>query len=278
MHAAAAHHDRARIVDQSRISSHQRAWHRDLHEISAVKVERDLLARAHRKPAQGHGDRPRIAHRSAEQRDIGALTRADVARVGYGFGGPIALEIQPPGHEVRIGDIQRAGDKAAAGLHRTGAGDGDTIGVHKVNRPVRGDLTRYGRCGIASHAVQRGAAGVGEVEIHAVARANREVLPVDDRVLASLVDGGASTIRGDAGAARGHGSAHRQGAGMRGRDDAKPGADQTAAGQQGFAHPAAQTPDLAHARLAHVPCPICLGHHRHPCRGAGCFHPHAPNQ
>src|SRR3546814_13558820 len=62
------------------------------------------------------------------------------------------------------------------------------VGIDQEDVAIGIEVAEDVRCRIAQHPVDRDAGGTGLVEVDRVAVADRERLPVDDRVLRTLVD------------------------------------------------------------------------------------------
>ena len=52
----------------------------------------------------------------------------------------MAGKVELAGHEISIGDIERARHETTPGGDAASRGDGDAIRIDEVNRAVRGDL------------------------------------------------------------------------------------------------------------------------------------------
>ncbi len=152
----------------------------------AVEVQRDLAPRRHRHRAERRGDHPVVPHRFAEQRDIAALPCSDPPLIDDGGRGR-AGEVVLPGHEIRIGDVERRGDEPAD-IDLRAPGEQHARRIDDEDLPGRvdgaGDHARL----ITGDAIEGDRAGARLVEVDRLLRADGEALPVDDRLVGGLVD------------------------------------------------------------------------------------------
>src|SRR5262249_45584380 len=101
---------------------------------------------------------------------------------------PNNLEIVAAGHEIAVLDVVRRRQEASGVDHGAGA-EQDAVAVDEEDAAVRAQVTQDLRGPEPSdHAIERDRPAVGLVEAHALVHADVERVPVDDRVLARLVD------------------------------------------------------------------------------------------
>ncbi len=163
---------------------------READQAVALHVERDLRAGGER-----HGAEPRLDHAAiggvvAGEHDVAAVAGADQAFIddrGAGRRAGIAAEDVAPGEEIVVADVQRGGDQAADVEARRGTEE-DALRIDQEHAAV-GRQAAEDRRGIAADdAVEHHRAAAGLHELHAVALADREALPVDDGLVAALGD------------------------------------------------------------------------------------------
>ena len=183
-HAAPIGLDQAAIVDQR---AHGAPVHRHVQQAVAGHVQRDGIAGRQRHRAQARADRAFVRHIGAQQGHI-AARRADRALVQH-LARAIAAELVLARHEVAVGNVQGRCHQARR-VHGRALAEQHAIRVDDEDLAIRRQIAEYRRAIAAQHAVQRHRIAVGLLELHRFALADIELRPVDDGVLAALVDHG----------------------------------------------------------------------------------------
>ncbi len=115
-----------------------------------------------------------------QQRAAGGLQRAFVAQLaGRAFG----VELQPPGGEVLVADVQCRGDQPR-GVDLGACAEQHAVRVDQEHAPVGDQIAQYLRRILPDHAVEYGGGRVRLDEAGGFARLDGELLPVDDGAVA----------------------------------------------------------------------------------------------
>ena len=181
-----------------------------LQKAVARKIECGDLARVQCDSAKRHSDGAGIADITAQQSRKPAAAYRDRPRVRHQRRGAVPLERHRAAHEIAVSYIQRRGDKAPTQIDRSCCRDRYAVGVDQINLPFAGDLTSNSAGGIARHAVEDRRAGSRLDEPHCIARAHRKAVPVDDRAVTGLGNGGGCAVCHNARAAGCHTPTLRQ--------------------------------------------------------------------
>ena len=161
-----------------------------LHELVAVEVEVERVAGGEGDRAERRRDGAGVAHARCDQRGEAAVRRRDGAHVDDRGVGPAGdVEVEAPRNEVLVADVARCGEEARRGDHRAGAED-DAVGVDHEDLAVRVERAEdLARALLADDAVQRDRVRARLDEGGLLADADIEQIPVDDRLVAELIDG-----------------------------------------------------------------------------------------
>ena len=115
-----------------------------------------------------------------QQRAAGGLQRAFVAQLaGRAFG----VELQAPGGEVLVADVQRRGDQPC-GVDLGAGAEQHAVRVDQEHAPVGDQVAQYLRRILPDHAVEHGGGRVRLDEAGGFTRLDGELLPVDDGAVA----------------------------------------------------------------------------------------------
>ena len=246
---------------------HQRgdAGRIDLHAQQPVvrEIEGHRITSGHRHRAQARLQHSFVAHLRREQGHVATIDGADLALVEHAGGAAVAAELEAPGKEVGIAELQRAGSDAAHVHARAGA-EGDAIRVDQhhlaVGAQAAEDRRRIGR----GHAVERDRGGAWLLEIDVRVGADVKRVPVQDRLRTALRHVHARAALVDARLAGHHLAAGRQcvdGRGLR------------ACGHRGAGHPGQQHRTQQGTRRARTAFAASAGVFGHGDKGAAGFVP-----
>ena len=200
-HSAAVGLHQAAVLHQC---THCALIHRHVEQPVAGHVKRDGLARRQRHRAQPRIDRAFVRNVSAQQGHI-AARGGEVALIQH-LATAVAGKLVTAGHEIGIGNIERGRHQACRVDRRTLA-EQDAVRVDDEHFTVGRHIAEDGRCITAEHAVQGDRVAVRLDKLHRFALADIERAPVDDGVLAGLVDHGGAGRAVDLGLARDDGAA-----------------------------------------------------------------------
>ena len=190
----------------------------------------DLLAGGQHDVAVGRVEDAAVGHVRRDQVDASAGRGSDGPLIFDRAGKRPAAEVDFPGPEIAVRDVERGGDQAVD-VDRGGGADEDALLVDQVNPAVGLEGSVDGARVVAYDPVQDGARGGGLDETRELAARNGEVLPVDDRPVA-VGDGKGLPLGGEAGLSADHLRPERVGNRRLGDQDPQ---------QQGRAEPHPQT-------------------------------------
>ena len=191
--------DQAAVLHQR---VHRALIHAHLEQAVASHVQRDGVARRECHCAQLGGNHTVVAHIGTQQRHVAAIGGVDRALVVHPTGAR-AVELVAAGHEVTVGHVQ-AGGHQATHIDRCALAKQDTVRVHQEHLTVGAQAAQNAGRVRAQYPVQGHRAAGGLHKLHGLTGGDAETLPVDDRVLAELMDGGAARPVADGGGTSGH--------------------------------------------------------------------------
>ena len=202
-HAAAIGLDQAAILHQR---AHRPLVHRHVQQAVAGHVQRDGAARCQRHRTEARLDRAFVRHIGAQQGHI-AARRADRPLVQH-LAGAVAGKFVIARHEIGVIDIERGGHQPGR-VHGRTLAEQDAVRVDDKHLAVGRQIAQDGRAVIAQHPVQGHRIAIGLHELHRLALVDIEVGPIDNRVLAALIDHRRAGRAGNVRLARHHRSACR---------------------------------------------------------------------
>ena len=154
----------------------------------AFDVDQHVVGCCHADAPAGGFDAAAVGDRGCDQRH-GAAMGGDAALVDHGATGKVAVtgQVDAPGQEVAVGQAQ-AGRQQAAHVDARPGPEHHAIGVDQVDPAVGLHLPQDGAGVVADDSVEQGGGGRGLDDLHPLAGADGKALPVDDRLVAALVD------------------------------------------------------------------------------------------
>ena len=179
-HAATVRRNPPRHADRAAVCRQ-----RDLEETVTGQIERRAAPRGQRNAPERGEDQPGIVDRAADQRRIAA--RYDRNRPGIAHPPRLAGDDDIAAHEGIVRHVERRGDEPRR-ADAAGGGDLDSVGIDQKHLAVGVERAGDRRAGVTGHAVEQHRLAAWLDDIDAVARADRERLPVDDRAIAALAD------------------------------------------------------------------------------------------
>ena len=133
-------------------------------------------------PAIDDLQHPAVLDLRRNQHDLAVGAGFEVTLVTDRPGPGIAGELQLAGQEVRVGQVQRAGDER--GRVHPGAGTKhDAVGIDEEYPAIAQELTQDRRGRLTDHAIEHRARGAGLDEAGGLVRLHVELLPVQDRAV-----------------------------------------------------------------------------------------------
>ena len=187
-HPATVGHEFADVGDTRGIRQ-RRAVDAVADEAGIVEVERQPATGGEQHIAQPRLDQPAVAHVAARQHDEAAVAGCQRTLVADRAGCLAAREHVVPGHEVGIVDVEGGGNQRTH-IHPCARAEHHALRIDEEH-PAIGIEVAEDLAGVtADDAVEHRRRGRGLDELHTLAAADAELLPVDDRAGAVLLDGG----------------------------------------------------------------------------------------
>ena len=159
----------------------------DVDQLAVAELQPGPVARRQCHGAVAGLDRPFVAHRRPDQRDIAAVGRGDAALVDHLAGRAVAGELVVAPLKVGVGNLHR-GRHHAAHVHLRVLAEQHARRVDQEHLAVGGQLALDDGGVVLHHPVQRHGTGVGLLEFDLRRRADVEGVPVQRRLLGGLVD------------------------------------------------------------------------------------------